>query len=340
MTFENKTLFRASAGVFLIIFLPALISCKDNGKKAISSSSGKTAEVLVVTDNNLMWGGMFGEAVEGYFSSEYQVLNQPEPIFEVAHIPQDNFTGTRMFKTHHNLLLAIVNPEAEKPVMELQEDMWAAPQMVVRLTAPDEGSLTDLFDERKELIADFFRESDCNKLGKTFKDFRDREILTYLEENFNLRMNVPSGFFIAKKYAGFGWIRKETNNIGQGLIIYTYDYTDTSAFNPKRIVSYRNTITEEYIPGPSEGSYMVVSEEYIRPTSKVIDFKGMYAVETRGIWKVENDFMGGPFVNYTFVDEIRNKVIALDGYVYAPNTPKRDLLIQMEAIIRSLELIK
>jgi hypothetical protein len=55
---------------------------------------------------------------------------------------------------------------------------------------------------------------------------------------------------------------------------------------------------------------------------------------------VENDFMGGPFVSYTFVDEKRNRVVTLDGYVYAPNAPKRDLMIQLESIMYSMKLDK
>ena len=85
---------------------------------------------------------------------------------------------------------------------------------------------------------------------------------------------------------------------------------------------------------------MTVSEEYMPIISNKIDFNGKFAVETRGLWELENDFMGGPFVNYTLVDEKRNKVITLDGYVYAPNAPKRDLMIQMEALIYSLKFVE
>jgi hypothetical protein len=47
--------------------------------------------------------------------------------------------------------------------------------------------------------------------------------------------------------------------------------------------------------------------------------------------------MGGPFINYTLVDGKRNKVVTIDGYVYAPSAPKRDMMIQMEALIYSLK---
>jgi hypothetical protein len=49
--------------------------------------------------------------------------------------------------------------------------------------------------------------------------------------------------------------------------------------------------------------------------------------------------MGGPFVSYTLVDKKNNMVIALDGYVYAPNKNKADLLRQVQSILLSFEFV-
>ena len=78
---------------------------------------------------------------------------------------------------------------------------------------------------------------------------------------------------------------------------------------------------------------MKVAMEYKPPLFDTItDFPGGYAVETRGLWEVENDFMGGPFISYTFIDQENNKVITLDGYVYNPNDVKKNYLRQLEGI--------
>jgi len=159
------------------------------------------------------------------------------------------------------------------------------------------------------------------------------------EKSFNFSLEIPSGFYVAKNSSDFAWIRKETKDNSQGIILYAYDFFDTLAFDQSRIIAFRNDITQEYIPGPSEGSYMIADDLHAPILSKKINFNGLFAVETRGLWKLEGDFMGGSFVNYTFVDEKRNKVITIDGYVYAPNKPKRDLLIQMESIAHSLKFV-
>ena len=69
----------------------------------------------------------------------------------------------------------------------------------------------------------------------------------------------------------------------------------------------------------------------------VNDFPLDYAIETRGLWKVENDFMGGPFVGYSFLNPQRSEIFTIIGYVYNPNKNKRDLLRQMESMIYSID---
>jgi hypothetical protein len=80
---------------------------------------------------------------------------------------------------------------------------------------------------------------------------------------------------------------------------------------------------------------MAVSYKVYEPKSEETQLNGNYCIETRGLWLVKNDFMGGPFVNYTFVDKEHNKIIVLDGYVYAPRDNKRDMLRSVEAILHT-----
>ncbi len=83
---------------------------------------------------------------------------------------------------------------------------------------------------------------------------------------------------------------------------------------------------------------MTINEEFIPAVTKqIVDFISDYTIELRGVWSVENDFMGGPFISYTFVDTRDNDIITIMGYVYHPNKKKRNLLSQLEAIISSVK---
>jgi hypothetical protein len=318
-----------------------MISCGDQTKSGTSNrSSGKTAEMLVATNSETRWEGRVGDSIRAFFNQDYEVLPQIEPLFEMAHLPISKLLDNKMFKAHHNILIVEIDETAKENTIEARKDFWAKPQRIINIKSPSEDAFATFFDEKKETIYKIFMDSEYERLQKTFYTFRDREIMSEINKHFGFTLEVPSGFYIATKKAEFMWIRKETKNNSQGLIIYSYDYVDTLAFDQSRIISFRNSITEEFVPGPSEGSYMVVAEDYSPILSRAIDFNGLFAVETRGLWRLENDFMGGPFINYTFVNEKNNKVVTIDCYAYAPNKPKRDLLIQLEAIAHSISLGK
>jgi hypothetical protein len=332
----RRTVFLLSA----IITILSLNSCKETKKKMALRSSGKTAELIVVTNNKTQWEENIGDSIRAFYQQDFKILPQPEPIFNLANVPMAAFMDSKMFRTHHNVLIVDIKKTAKKTEMEARKDYWSSPQRVVKIIAPSRKAFLEFFEEKKETILGIQMQSERERVYSLFKAFRDLTLREEIHKAYNFTLEIPKGFYIAKKISNFAWLRKETKNNSQGIMIYTYDFTDTTAFNPIRIISYRDSLTKEYVPGPTEGSYMAVSKDYIQPEFRKINFLGLYAVESRGLWKVENDFMGGPFVSYTFVDEKRNRVVTLDGYVYAPNAPKRDLMIQLESIMYSMKLDK
>ena len=52
---------------------------------------------------------------------------------------------------------------------------------------------------------------------------------------------------------------------------------------------------------------------------------------------VQNDFMGGPFVINTVLDEEHNRIIYMMAYVYAPDGKKRNMLRQVENILYTVD---
>lgn len=326
--------------IISILFFSILIISCENKKVAEPRSSGKTAEMLISSNSKTKWEGKIGDSIKAFFNRDYEVLPQQEPLFEMAFIPIKNLMGNKMFKAHHNILIVDINEKVKETTLEAKKDLWASPQRVIKITSPSDDAFLAYWSDKKEVIYGVLMDSEHERLIKTFHAFRDRDIQNKLRENFGFTLEIPGGFYIATQRDDFMWIRKEVKHHSQGIIIYTYDFVDTMAFEKERIISFRDAITEEFIPGPAEGSYMTVAREYAPIYTKGIGLNDMFAVETRSLWRLKGDFMGGPFVSYTFVDERNNKVITMDGYVYAPNKPKRDLMIQMEAIVHSIKFVE
>ena len=61
-------------------------------------------------------------------------------------------------------------------------------------------------------------------------------------------------------------------------------------------------------------------------------------MEARGLWQMHNDAMGGPFVSHSRVDTINNRVIVVEGFVYAPEKMKRTMIRRLEAALYTLKL--
>jgi hypothetical protein len=132
-------------------------------------------------------------------------------------------------------------------------------------------------------------------------------------------------------------MQKVKQDVELGIIIHERPYIDTNSFAEQEILILRDSLTSRFISGPNEGSFMVISKDFIPPVFKRMDdFVTGYAVETRGLWMVHNDFMGGPFISYTFVDPGLERVITVDGYVYNPGDLKRNFIRQMEAIFHTI----
>jgi len=184
-----------------------------------------------------------------------------------------------------------------------------------------------------------YLDAEMKRFQKAQKAQKDNKIVKKLSDIYKLSMIVPEGYIFAVCNENFCWMRKETKYWGQSILIYIQDYTDTSLLLNKNIVSLRNKMTRRYVFGSMDSSYMVVDEKYIPTQSEYYDFAGHFSIKTQGIWKMVGDFMGGPFVSYSILDEKRNRIITVDGFLYAPTDDKRDLLRQIEAILLSTKII-
>jgi len=81
------------------------------------------------------------------------------------------------------------------------------------------------------------------------------------------------------------------------------------------------------------------TEKRILPAYREFLRNNQYYTELKGLWRLEGDFMGGPFISLSTVDTIRNRVVTVEGYVYAPKNDKRNFLRQTEAILYTLEFV-
>jgi hypothetical protein len=59
----------------------------------------------------------------------------------------------------------------------------------------------------------------------------------------------------------------------------------------------------------------MITNQLIEPGLKWITYKQRTFAELRGLWEVQNDFMGGPFVSHFFLDKEGKNIIGLEAFV-------------------------
>ena len=106
-----------------------------------------------------------------------------------------------------------------------------------------------------------------------------------------------------------------------------------------KTINTRDSLNKEFVPGRVDGSYMITEEAYL-PYFDLDEANGFISKETRGTWEVKGDFMGGPFINYVIKDTINKRILYLEGFIFSPSQRKRDGIIELEAIIKSLKVFK
>ncbi|MFO7977366.1 MAG: DUF4837 family protein [Bacteroidales bacterium] len=323
--------------LLLITMVIVLAACSTEPRSSKPSASGRAGELLVVMPTN-QWKGHAGEIVRGVFQTNVPMLMQAEPTFDVVQVNETAFV--KMFETHRHIFMVDIDPSLEKATVEMNQHLWSYPQMVIRVKAPNDSLLERVMNVNEESFREYYLKIETQRLINAYKRMVNEEARQAVQEMFGFTMIVPEGYYVAKRGEDFMWLRRTSTNqdLDMGVLIATMPYNDPATdFDPQTIRQRRDSLTREYIPGQMPDSYMTTYEE-LDHAYREISFNGHYAMEARGLWRMEGDFMGGPFVNYTLVDQKNNRLVILDGFIYAPDFDKRDYMRQVEAVIRSLSL--
>ena len=322
--------------IFLVAVILALVvfqSCSDE-PVLHQNISGKANEmVIVISDES--WSGKPGELLRNTLGQSHIALPQDEPVFDLINVPHAGFK--KIFKSTRNIIQTSISSNVEIPGVIFKDDAWAYPQATVQINAKNAAQFEELFNENSGKIISYFLTAEKKRLTMNYQKYAEKLVLNTLNDNLDVTMNVPPGFAVARQKQDFIWVRYETPEISQGIVVYTFPYVSDSTFTENYLVAKTDSVLEINVPGPTAGSYMAV-EKQIDQFLNTFEHNKNYAVEMRGLWRLENDFMGGPYILLAELDASNQRVVVVFGYVFAPSKDKRNLLQQVEAMIYSLKM--
>lgn len=319
----------------IAVILTVIILQSCSSEPVLHTNITGNANELIIVVSNESWDGKPGEALRETLGQSIIALPQDEPVFDIINVPPAAFK--KIFRTGRNIIQTSIASTNDTTRIVFKDDVWAYPQATVRIEAKNADEFIKIFNKNSDRIVAYFLKAERERLTKNYRKYYEKLVFNTLNEDFGLTMNVPPGFTVARKKKNSIWVRYETPEISQGIVLYTFPYTSDSTFTVDYLVAQTDSVLEIDIPGPTPGSYMAV-EKRLDQIFNILEHNKNYAAEMRGLWRVENDFMGGPYVSLAELDATNQRIVVAFGYVFAPSKDKRNLLQQVEAMIYSLRL--
>ena len=320
-----KTLFCTASAVLLF-----------TGCKSLSgtSSVGKPYELLVVLSDN-QWNGRLGDSVRSVLTDTIVRYYQPEPFFDLYRTNAAGFRGR--IRNYRNVVIFDLSPDYAEVKDTLRRNTYTSPQTVYTVYAPTGEAAAKFIGENRRTVQGIFLDSERDFQISRAQKMHNPLLEAEVKNMFGIDMTIPSGYRIRNKGEGILWISYDTRLVSQGFIIYTSPVPDENSAD--RPVSELRDRYVKFVPGPSDGSYMITSP-HIPIEMEREEINGHPWAVMHGFWDIQGDFMGGPFTNYTTYYPERDKLISIDAYVYSPDPVKgkRDYIRELENLAHSVKL--
>ena len=325
---ENK---KVGLLFLLVVFLMFFISCKDEESTEIQPSCQINS--LAIAINDQLWSGEIGDSLRKKFAAPVHGLSQEEPLFIIQQFP------IRLFDTHkssHTNLILI--KKEEKSSYRLVHDRFMNPQNLVIISGKSIGEIINYIEQNGDSLVAIFRETEIKRSQDLIREnlLSDEKI----RKKFKVSLDVPATFQYVMQKPNFIWLKKEILSGNTSILIYKVPFKTLLKNDDvvNNIIAMRDVFGSKYIKGKENNSSMITEESYAPYFDvTVIDQKRAY--ETKGTWELKGDYMSGSFINYAILNRKKREFIVIEGFCYAPSTSKRDLMMELEAIIKSVHFL-
>lgn len=338
--------FLKSTALFLFILVFAGCDEEDDGKKFLPSPSGQPGEVVIWCGNGF-WEGRYGDSLRKHLKKPVHGLPQREPMFDLHHATDNTFS--RVFKTFGNIVvLEIDEGKFTKPELKVERNVWAQRQAVIRLKAASKKELGEALIENMDDIVEVLNKAEANRIAKRHKDLGSEKLNKKIEALTGIRLYTMKDAFLAKEDSNAVWLRVERSKreggfdhqISQGLLLLKTPYKSMEQLNDYAIYNLLDSALQDVVSGPVDDSYMKIDEINMDVKFDKVNYRGKYALEMSGLWRMHGYMMGGPWYALHIVDDQNNELISAFGYVYSPQFSKREYRREVEAAINSIQLNK
>ncbi len=323
---------RQKMAALLLVLCSLLCGCKK--EMIFPVASGRPYEVMVVLDS-VVWKRPAGRALFNVLDTDVPGLPQSERSFRISQVEEKNFN--RSLNIFRNIIRVNIDPaQYSQTRMKFIRDKYALDQIVLTINSPSEDELEKFCIQYRQDIVDFLTKTEMNRLIKQLQKEYSKTTYDLAWQMFQCKFFAPKELKSYKKGDNFFWTSNNTASGLENICMYSYPYEGPETFNKEYMLGKRDSIMKKNLPGEKPNMYMAT--DTLCTVVKPIVVHKEFAMEARGLWYMENDCMGGPFVSISRVDTEANRVIVVEGFVYAPEKMKRGLMRRLEGSLYTLAL--
>lgn len=318
--------------LMVLLLISILTSCVQRNDTDPTKSAEKINTISVLIDD-FLWKGEIGDTIRNKFAAPVVGLPQEEPLFNINQYSIKLLEG---FSTNSRNLIII---------KKAKKSSYSYKKRSQNSTTVNEFLLTGT--NTMDIVRTM--EAHYKDIIRTIHDTEIRHnqvildsISTYnsrIQNKFKLKIKIPKDYKVVRSRKKFIWLKKEFVGGNASIIIYQIPRKSLGENPINNIVHIRDSVGKLYIRGLTSNTYMITENAYAPYIEKIrIDTKRTY--ETKGTWELKNDFMSGPFINYCILDAKRNRYVVVEGFCYAPSKAKRDIMFELEAVIKGTTIKK
>lgn len=299
-------------------------------------SQGQINHILLVMDDDL-WLSNVGDSIRNYLAAGIDGITPVEPRFDLDQQSPGIFANTA--KSRKNIVYVSTNENRSN--FELIVDQYAQPQNYFLIEGTDNKSIIATFLKNKDSIIQQFHKQEIADIQKRIKEGPLFETV-YLHDKYNIDIDLPTSYKRVLVDDNFVWYKKEIASGNNNILVYSLPFQLVKPFKTQRdfildMDYLRDSVVGKYIHSSEPDTFMNMSVDF-EPFYRTIYIKNQEITEVKGTWDMENSFMGGPYLSYIVKKD--DYYLIIEGFTYNPSMSKRDVMLELEAIMGTLKVFK
>jgi hypothetical protein len=350
----------------MVPILVSLTHCGPGGsgvaKKPKPAAYGRINDVVVITEPHL-WEGRVGDTLDYYLGSAYPILPQPEPLFDLRFFSLDALEEKPIRKELRTLLIiadladtsSAVTKMVQKDLGEEKFQRALSDPSYVSTTAKDKWAqgqnLIYVFGQGQEQIASNLIKV-WKSLAKKINDWdrsqiyanlylpgRNKDLEKWFADKYNMQWEIPKSYFLALEDSLDAWLRLETDKYSLNFMVRQVAYTQDQQLTKEYMLAMQDSLGK-LVSSTLPNTYKRTNAVDLPVTFQWLENAPTYTLESRGVWEMEGDFMGGPFVSRLLLSPDSKTLFFIEAFLYAPGREKRELMQELILIMDTLAYIE